>query len=531
MLKFYKISALVLASLATACGGGGGSPGANPNGAYTITLRADKTQLPVNIDPANNLAGIGVYAPYTTTLHVEARKDGLPIPGGEKIFGCNVSGGLSNGSLYYLDGDDEHMVEIDDGKGGTIKVPGAYRSIELGSNSGGNSFHFHAGNQAGTSTITCSVTEPSSGRLVSYSVDITVGAATGKAASIKGIAAYNTLGTQGNGNNLRTSTAISAYILDDANQPIPAAGRVNLQVSITAGGASAGARLLSASQDGSVVQVSTTGGVGTFSLASGPSEGTILLELTTDRFDNDVSNGIQDPIRQLLAMPVTAGTPAGVEAPPIEFVDIKPLAATNGLPYSYALSAKGGVAPYVWTALGGLPAGLTLSSAGVLSGTPAVTLPGTFNVAISVQDARGVSKTGNFALEVAETPVNDPATNALSIVLGGCGADVNTACPLALANPITPAPVPAPAFYYQNVLSVTGAGTGAANWTITQNPTWLTLTTNGILSTTWAAATVPTTLQDCTSGAFFISAARGGVTTMRKVQLVIGTGAGTCRSS
>ena len=529
MLKIYKISALVLASLAAACGGGGGSPGNNPNGAYTITLRADKTQLPVNIDPANNPAGIGVYAPYTTVLHVEARKDGLPIPGGEDIFGCNVSGGLSNGSLYYLDGDEDHMVEVDDGMGGTIKVPGSYRSITLGSNSGGNSFHFHAGDQAGTSTITCSVTETSSSRQVSASVDITVGTATGKAASIKGIAAYNVLGTQGNGNNLRTSTAIEAFILDDANQPIPASGKANLQIAIAAGGASSGARLLSGSQSGSVVQVGTTGGVGNFALASGSGEGTILLEMTTDRFDNDVTNGIQDSIRQLLAIPVTTGTATGGEAAPLELVDITPEDATNGLPYSYAFSAKGGVAPYTWTALGGLPAGLTLSPAGVLSGTPAVQLPGTFNIAISVRDSRGVSKTGNFALAVDATPGSDPTTNALTIVLGGCGTDVNTACPLAVANPVTPAPVPAPAFYYQNVLSVTGAGTGAATWAVTQNPSWLTLTGNGILSITWTDATTAPALQDCTSGAFFVTATRGGVTTMRKVQLVIGSGAGTCK--
>ena len=53
------------AALMTACGGGGGSSGA-VSAEYQITLRADKSQLPLNIDgyPASN----GVYAPFTRLL-------------------------------------------------------------------------------------------------------------------------------------------------------------------------------------------------------------------------------------------------------------------------------------------------------------------------------------------------------------------------------------------------------------------------------------------------------------------------------
>ncbi len=58
--------------------------------------------------------------------------------------------------------------------------------------------------------------------------------------------------------------------------------------------------------------------------------------------------------------------------------------------YSYTLSAIGGAAPYSWSiSVGSLPPGLTLSSAGVLSGTPTATGPFTFTV--RVQDATGAS--------------------------------------------------------------------------------------------------------------------------------------------
>ena len=60
-------------------------------------------------------------------------------------------------------------------------------------------------------------------------------------------------------------------------------------------------------------------------------------------------------------------------------------AGTVGVPYGpVTLTASGGTPPYTWTATG-LPAGLSLSTAGVLSGTP--TASGSFATTITVKDA------------------------------------------------------------------------------------------------------------------------------------------------
>ncbi|CAN7250451.1 Ig domain-containing protein [Acidovorax sp. Leaf78] len=522
MLKFYKLSTILLASFAASCGGGGGSPGTTTE-PYSISLRADKVQLPLNIAGAR--PGIGVSSPYTTTLYVEARKGSVAIPGGTaEVFGCNISGGLSSGSLYYLDGKAEHETDVTVG-GVTTKVPNAYRSISLASNSGGNSFHFHSGNQAGPVQITCSITDPSANRVVSTAVDIVVGAATGKASSIKGVAEFPVLGVQSNTANLRTSTAINGYVLDDANQPVPVSSKANLQVAIISGGASNGARLLSGSQSGSVLQVSTIGGVGLFSLASGTSVGTILLEMTTDRADNDVTNGIQDPIVQLYPVAVDSGVVAGTPAPALTLVAATPPAGTNGLPYSYAFSATGGVAPYTWTALGGIPEGLTLSANGILSGTPAVKQVGTFQIAVRLTDSQGSSITGNFPLVIAANAAVDPANNVLSITNSGCGSDL---CILPVSNPAAVAPVNG--IHYQYALTVTGPGTGGAVWTATGLPTWLSLSADGILTITYTATQTVPKLEDCKSAAFTINANRGGQTATRRVLMSFGTGAGTCRA-
>jgi hypothetical protein len=73
------------------------------------------------------------------------------------------------------------------------------------------------------------------------------------------------------------------------------------------------------------------------------------------------------------------------------------LAVNRGLPYSLTLPVSGGTTPYSWQIVSGaLPAGLTLGSDGIVSGTP--TVNGTFNYTVRVTDA--VSATFDKALSV-----------------------------------------------------------------------------------------------------------------------------------
>jgi hypothetical protein len=89
-------------------------------------------------------------------------------------------------------------------------------------------------------------------------------------------------------------------------------------------------------------------------------------------------------------------------------VDPVPLAMDGGLStpilggaYSETLTASGGTAPYVWSiAAGQLPPGLTLSSGGVVSGTP--TTLGGWSVTIRVTDAAATIVSQEFALTVVE---------------------------------------------------------------------------------------------------------------------------------
>lgn len=478
MRKLFGVAALALTSVLTACGGGGGSPGSTDL-PYTISVRAAKTQLPINI--AGVQASIGAYASYTTTVYVEAREGGAPIPGGEDIFACAIVQGLDSGALYYLDGDDEH--EDDAGN------PLAYRSITLGANSGANSFHFHAGTKAGTARITCSVTNPVDKQVASASVDIVVGAQTGKPASVLAtVQAPGYLGSRDNTRSIRNNVVISARVMDDANQPIPAPAAANLKVSIRPFGASAGARLLSGSQSGSTVQVQTIGGEGQFSLSSGPSAGVILLELTTDRADNNVANGLQDPITQLVAV----GVHNAVATTPLVISDAD-ITVTVGMSYSYALTAQGGVPPYQWSSTA-LPAGLTLSADGVISGTP--TAPkGNYQVVVTVTDETGGSLSKNMTIKVEG-----------ELAIDGCSSDVSAPCTL---------PGGTVGDGYSHTLSFSiGDPAVPVVWSITGNlPPGLALAADGTISGT------PTTAGTYT---FIVTATRGTLVVRRQVSIVVG---------
>ncbi len=60
-------------------------------------------------------------------------------------------------------------------------------------------------------------------------------------------------------------------------------------------------------------------------------------------------------------------------------------ASVVGDAYSATLTAAGGTAPYTWTETGALPAGLTFTTGGVLSGTP--TASGSFSITFTVTDS------------------------------------------------------------------------------------------------------------------------------------------------
>jgi hypothetical protein len=79
-------------------------------------------------------------------------------------------------------------------------------------------------------------------------------------------------------------------------------------------------------------------------------------------------------------------------------------AGSVNVPYSGSLTASGGVPPYTWSvSAGSLPAGLTLSTSGVISGTP--TTQGTSTFTVQVTDSQTTPATATAALSLT---INGP---------------------------------------------------------------------------------------------------------------------------
>jgi hypothetical protein len=79
---------------------------------------------------------------------------------------------------------------------------------------------------------------------------------------------------------------------------------------------------------------------------------------------------------------------------------------TVGTPYSQSLLPTGGQSPFTWIVVpgsGSLPPGLTLSSSGVISGTPASN--GSFHFTVQVTDAGGRTATGALTISMGVAPL------------------------------------------------------------------------------------------------------------------------------
>jgi hypothetical protein len=163
------------------------------------------------------------------------------------------------------------------------------------------------------------------------------------------------------------------------------------------------------------------------------------------------------------SVPVTIVVPNSGSPSPLT-ISISPLPqGVVGVPYTGALAASGGTAPYTWNLVTGkLPAGLTLaSSTGIISGAPTTAGNFSFSVAVSDSSSAAQSATTTVTLSVAATP--------------------GTPSPLTISSSSLPAGTQSST--YASTLQAAG-GTAPYTWSISSGnlPSGLSLASNGVVS-------------------------------------------------
>lgn len=111
-------------------------------------------------------------------------------------------------------------------------------------------------------------------------------------------------------------------------------------------------------------------------------------------------------------------------------ITVQPLGADSalaGVLFSTTVTASGGTAPYNLSTASPLPDGLTLSSNGVLSGTPTQT--GSFSLVLRASDAQGCQNTVNYTLTVSCPPLTLRPDNLPDATQGSPYAQALAAAP------------------------------------------------------------------------------------------------------
>jgi hypothetical protein len=197
---------------------------------------------------------------------------------------------------------------------------------------------------------------------------------------------------------------------------------------------------------------SSTGVIsGTPTTAGGP---TIVIFQVTDSTSTAVTASLSITINNTPPSISTTSLPNG----------------TVGMAYSQMLAATGGTAPYAWSIVSGkLPGGLSLSSGGVISGTP-TKVGGPTSVTFLVADSTGMTATASLSIIINNMP---PSITTNSLPNGTLGTA------------------------YSQILSATG-GTPPYTWSIALGslplPAGLSFSSRGVISGTPSAASGPTSV-------------------------------------
>ena len=269
-----------------------------------LTIVATRTELPVNV------FGVGVFlgSPYMSELTITARTasgQAISIPRGE-AGGLGISiNPVTVAALSTLDDpeteDDPATQVIENNEFLTL-----VGSTPVTINSGRATAFVHSFNVTGAAVVTASIRDPETGRVLTATQTINVVSSTPSLpARILLSPTFSGLYVQGAG--ATSSGGFEVEVTDGIGQPTPdpVAGNNsfnNVRVEVIGNAAAAanervnGVNAAGQNVSGQTIALRTRSGVATFNFVAGNRTGQTTVRVTADRADNNVDNGISDPV-------------------------------------------------------------------------------------------------------------------------------------------------------------------------------------------------------------------------------------------
>lgn len=306
MKFFHKTLGLLLATLALAsCGGSGGNGGVfAPPVNSTITLSATSTTLPVNT------------AGYLPSQY------GNPTQATVTIDWHNPNGSLVTGGVLTVSISPPNIAALSCIVDASCTHPDQlFGQLVLAGTNGHATVFVNSYTTAGTATLTATGVDPNTHANVSATLVFTVTSGVGTApASVTltpspaGVYLPSSGGTN--------TSLISATVRDGSGQLVPdpvngntGVDNIQFQIVGSAGDATLSTSSVAGPVSGTTVTTHTVHGTATASFQAGDAtpQGPVQIKATVDRADNNVTNGIQDPVSFTTSVIVSDGKLYSIE--------------------------------------------------------------------------------------------------------------------------------------------------------------------------------------------------------------------------
>jgi hypothetical protein len=160
---------------------------------------------------------------------------------------------------------------------------------------------------------------------------------------------------------------------------------------------------------------------------TGVISGTPLVPASTSSFAVRVADAAGQDDTQALSITINLPAPPSITTTTLP-------GGTVGQPYNQTLQATGGIGALSWSFTGSLPAMLSFSPSGVISGTP--TNAGTSNFTVTVRDTLNLSDTQALSITISAANLA-PDVVTLSVNTSGPGGGIVTSDPAGISCPST----------------------------------------------------------------------------------------------